>query len=66
VKVYALWASTSKPLSILKTTKSSTSNDCEICYNIDIDALCAQSQHSNIEQVLVESCDEDIGKKMIT
>jgi hypothetical protein len=36
---------------------------CERCYNIDIDALCAQSQHSNVEQVLLESCDEDIGKE---
>jgi hypothetical protein len=27
------------------------------------DALCAQRQHSNIEQVIVESCDEDIGKE---
>jgi hypothetical protein len=33
------------------------------CYNIDVDALCAQNQHFNIEQVLVESCDEVIGKE---
>jgi hypothetical protein len=57
-----LWASILKPLSTLKTSKASTSNGCERCYNINIDALCAQSQHSNIKQVLVESCDEDIGK----
>jgi hypothetical protein len=30
-----------------------------ICAN----ACCSQSQHSNIEQVLVESCDEAIGKE---
>jgi hypothetical protein len=33
------------------------------CYNVDINALCAQSQHSNVEQMLVESCDEAIGKE---
>jgi cell division protein FtsB len=33
------------------------------CYNIDVDALCAQNQHFNIEQVLVEFCDEVIGKE---
>jgi hypothetical protein len=46
-----------------KTTKASTSNGCERWYNVDIDALCAQSQHSNVEQVIVESCDEAIGKE---
>jgi hypothetical protein len=34
-----------------------------MCYNVDIDALRAQSQHSNIEQFLVESCDEAIQKE---
>jgi hypothetical protein len=58
-----LWASTSKPSSTPETIKASTSNGCERWYNIDIDALCAQSQHSNVEQVLVESCDEAIGKE---
>jgi hypothetical protein len=57
VQFDALWISTSKPSSTPKTTKASTSN---------VDALCAQSQHPNVEQVLVESCDEAIGKKMIT
>jgi hypothetical protein len=54
--------STPKPSSTPKTTKASTTNGCERCYNIDIDALCAKSQHSNFEQVVVESCDEAIGK----
>jgi hypothetical protein len=63
VQFDALWTSTSKPSSISKTTKVSTSNRCEKCYNIDIDAPCTQSQHSNIEQVLVESCDEAIAKE---
>jgi predicted nucleic acid-binding Zn-ribbon protein len=64
VQFDALWTSTSKPSSIPETIKASTSNGCERCYNIDIDALCAQSQHSNIEQVLVESCDEAICKEI--
>ena len=51
------------PSSTPETTKASTSNGCERCYNVDIDALCAQSQHSNAEQVLIESCDEAIGKE---
>jgi UDP-glucose 6-dehydrogenase len=55
--------SSSKPSSTSKTIKASTSNGCERCYNIDIDALCAQSQHSNVEQVLIESCDEVMGKE---
>jgi hypothetical protein len=63
VQFDALWASISEPSSTPKTTKASTSNGCERCYNIDIDALCAQSQHSNVEQVIVESCDEAIGKE---
>jgi hypothetical protein len=63
VQFDALWTSTSKPSSISKTTKVSDSNRCEKCYNIDIDALCTQSQHSNIEQVIVESCDEAIAKE---
>jgi hypothetical protein len=63
VQFDVLWANTSKPSSTPETTKSSTSNGCERCYNIDIDALCAQSQHSNVEQVIVESCDETICKE---
>jgi hypothetical protein len=30
---------------------------------MDINALCAQGQHSNVEKVLIESCDEAIGKE---
>jgi hypothetical protein len=63
VQFNALWASTSKSSSTPKTIKASTSNGCERCYNVDINALCAQSQYSNVEQVLVESCDEAIGKE---
>jgi hypothetical protein len=57
VQFDALWSSTPE------TTKASTSNGCERYYNVDINALCAQSQHCNVEQVLVESCDEAIGKE---
>jgi hypothetical protein len=60
VQFDVLWASTPKLSSTPKTTKTSTSKGCERCYNIDIDALCAQSQHSNVEQVVVEFCDEAI------
>jgi G3E family GTPase len=42
---------------------ASTWNGYERCYNVDIDAHCAQSQHSNAEQVLIETCDEAIGKE---
>jgi hypothetical protein len=63
VQFHALWVSTSKPSSTPETTKASTSNSCERCYNVDIDALCAQSQHVNVEQILVESCDEAIEKE---
>jgi predicted nuclease with TOPRIM domain len=57
VQFDALWASTRKPSSTPKTTKASTSNGCERCYNVYIDALCAKSQYFNVEQVVVESCD---------
>jgi predicted nuclease with TOPRIM domain len=63
VQFDALWASTSKPTSTPKTTKASTSNGCERCYNVDINTLYAKSQHSIVEQVLVKSCDEAIGKE---
>jgi hypothetical protein len=63
VQFDALWASTPKSSSTPKTTKASTSNGCERCYNIDIDALYAKSQQQNIEQIIVESCDEAIDKE---
>jgi hypothetical protein len=58
VQFDALCASTPKPSSTPETTKASTSKGCERWHNIDINALCAQSQHANVEQVVVESCDE--------
>jgi TolA-binding protein len=63
VQFDALWSSTSNTSSNLKALKASTRKRCERCNNLDINALCAQGQHSNIEQVLVESCDETIGKE---
>jgi transcriptional regulator with XRE-family HTH domain len=63
VQFDALWASTSKSSSIPETTKASTSNDCERWYNININAFCAQIQHSNVEQVLLETCDEAISRE---
>jgi hypothetical protein len=63
VQFDALWSNNSKPSRAPKTTKASPSNGCERCYNVDINAICAQSQHFNVEQILVESCDEAIGKE---
>jgi hypothetical protein len=63
VQFDAVWASTLKPSNIPETTKASTSKGCERCYNIDIDALCVQGQHPNVEQVIVKSYDEAIGKE---
>jgi hypothetical protein len=63
VQFDALWASTPKSSSTPKTTKASTSNGYERCYNVDIDALYAKSQQQNIEQIIVESCDEAIDKE---
>jgi hypothetical protein len=63
VQFYALWSSSSNKSSDPKSPKASTSKGCERCYNIDIDALCAKRQYFNVEQVLVEACDEAIGKE---
>jgi hypothetical protein len=63
VQFDALWLSTSNISSDLEAPKTSTSKGCERCYNHDINALCAQNQYSNVEQVLVESCDKPIGKE---
>jgi hypothetical protein len=63
VQFDALSSSTSNTSSDTEAPKASTSKGCERCYNLDINALCAQSQHSNVEQVLVKSCDEAIGKE---
>jgi hypothetical protein len=56
-------SSTSKSSSNPKTPKASTSKGCERCYNVDVNALSDHSQASNVEQVIVESCDEAIGKE---
>jgi hypothetical protein len=50
-------------LSDPKAPKASTSKGCERCYNLDIDSLYTQSQHSNVEQVLIETYDDAIGKE---
>jgi hypothetical protein len=63
VQFDALWSSTSKKSSEPDAPQASTSKGCERCYHLNIDALCAKSQNSNIEQVLVEICDDDIGKE---
>jgi hypothetical protein len=64
VQFDTLWSSSSsKPSSNLNRAKAATSNGCDRCNNVDINALCAQDQHFNVQQVLVESCDEAIGKE---
>jgi hypothetical protein len=63
VQFDALWSSNSKSLSDPKTLKASTSKCCERCYNVDLNALCDQSQPSKVEQVIIKSCDEAIGKE---
>jgi hypothetical protein len=63
VQFDALWSRTSKTSSDLKAPKASTSKGCERCYNLDLNDFCDKSQPSKVEQVLVESCDEAIGKK---
>jgi hypothetical protein len=63
VQFDALWSSTSKTSSEPEAPQASTSKGCERCYNLDIDAFCAQRQLSNVEQVLVETCDDAIGKE---
>jgi hypothetical protein len=63
VQFDALCSSTSNTSSDPKAPKAYTSKGCERCYNLDINALCAQNQHFNVDQVLVESCDEATGKE---
>jgi hypothetical protein len=64
VQFDAIWSSSSpSPSSDLDRVKASTSNGYDRCYNVDINILCAKGQHYNIEQVLVESCDEVIGQE---
>jgi hypothetical protein len=61
VQFDVLWSSTSSTLSSdPDRAKGSTSNGCERCYNIDVNALFANGEQSNIEQICVESCDKGI------
>ena len=59
----SLWSSSSKISSDLKAPKASISNRCERCYNLNLNALCDQTQPYKVEQLHVESCDEEIGKE---
>jgi cell division protein FtsB len=54
----ALWSSSSKTSSDPKAPQAPTSKGYERCYNIDINASC-----SNVEQILVEICDDAIRKE---
>jgi hypothetical protein len=63
VQFDALWSNTYKTSSDPEAPKASTSRVCERCYNLDINALCDKSQPSKVEQVLVESYNEAIGKE---
>jgi hypothetical protein len=58
VQFDALWSSSSKTSSDPKAPQASTSKGCERCYNIDINAPC-----SDVEKVLVETCDDAIGQE---
>jgi chromosome segregation ATPase len=57
VQFDARWSTTSKTSSDPKAPQVSTSKECERCYNLDVNASC-----SNVEKVLVETCDYAIGK----
>jgi hypothetical protein len=63
VQFNALWSSTSKTSSEPEAPQASASKGCERYYNLDIDAPCTQSQYSNVEQVLVKTCDYALGKE---
>jgi hypothetical protein len=52
-----------KNISDPEAPKASTSKGCERYYNLYLNDLCEKSQPSKVEQVLVESCDEAIGKE---
>jgi hypothetical protein len=58
VQFNALWSSYSKTSSDPEAPQASTSKGCKRCYNIDINASC-----SNVEKVLVETCDETIAQE---
>jgi hypothetical protein len=63
VQFDTLWSNTSNKSSDPEAPKGSTSKGCEKCYNLDINALCAQSQYFNVKQVLVKTYDDVIGKE---
>jgi hypothetical protein len=63
MQFHALWSNISNKITDPEAPKASTSKGCKRCYNLDIDALCAQNQHSNVEQLLIETCDDAIGKE---
>jgi hypothetical protein len=63
VQFDALLSSTSKTSNDLEASKASTSKYCGRYYNLDLNDFCDKSQPSKVEQVLVESCDEEIGKE---
>jgi hypothetical protein len=58
VQFDALWSSSSKTSSDPEAPQASISKGCKRCYNIDINAPC-----SNVENVLVETCDETIAQE---
>jgi hypothetical protein len=58
VQFNALWSRYSKTSSDPEAPQASTSKGCKRCYNIDINASC-----SNVEKVLVETCDETIAQE---
>jgi hypothetical protein len=58
-----LFGQTPQTSSNPETMKASTSKGCERCYNLDLNDFCDKSPPSKVEQVLVESCDEEIGKE---
>jgi hypothetical protein len=60
VQFDAIWSSSSKISSDPKSPQASTSKGCERCYNIDFNSPC-----SNVEKVVVKTCDEAIGQEMI-
>jgi hypothetical protein len=53
-----LWSSSSKISSDPKAPQVSTRKGCKRCYHIDINACC-----SNVQKVLVETCDETIAQE---
>jgi hypothetical protein len=63
VQFDALWSSTSKTTGDTEAPEASTRKGCKRCYNLDLNDFCDNSKPSKVEQVLVEFCDEAIGKE---